>query len=329
MFRTRRRTHISGTFIALLGLILALYGAVLQAEALCITNGCTLFSDVTIMGISPWWLAVAAFGIIALLCMGGRTQAALWCSTLLLLGDMLFLGIMAFSLPCVPCLLVACIILFLYRSLTDPQDRSPWVRTVPTFFWLAIFSPSLVNAGTELAGGWRIHGEQQAQLQVYFSPSCPACKETVLALSQSNPAHVAYYPVAEEHTDLIRLRIMQDELAAGRTLYAAFRTAISDTTPLDTPLSMTGYLSLQWKVLQNKSRLARMGITRIPALITSGKPAGLDAATQDVLSAISNSTTYAGCNDTITADCDDQATPAQPTPLQWDDTVLPFTIETP
>lgn len=313
MFETRRKAHLSGTLIALAGLALCLYGGIFQAEALCFTSGCALFRDITIAGISPWWAGAGAFGITALLCMIGRTQMARGVAMLMLLGDLLFLFIMIFTAPCIPCLCAALIIIWLYWTLTADSKRPQRMRTALALIWLSLFTPNIFATAGEMTGGWIIHGPEQAALQIYFSPSCPACKEAVLAISQNNPQQVAYFPVAESTSDLLRIKKMQEELKAGRSVYAAFRTSITAAVPLQNGVPPAEVAMLQWRTLQNKARLARMGITTIPAIVTAGKPARLGGAEQGMSFIPDPAGGFAGCSEQTDQDCDD--TGRQPAPL--------------
>ncbi|MFV0421187.1 hypothetical protein [Oleidesulfovibrio sp.] len=305
---------MSGTLIALLGLGLSLYGGLFQAEALCITSGCDLFRDITIAGISPWWIGAAAFASTAALCIIGRVALARLLSLMMLLGDLLLLGIMTFTVPCLPCLIVAAVILWQYWNLSASTSCPLWGRTSLALLWLTLFSPNLFSAISEMNGGWSISGQPEASLQVYFSPSCPACKETMFAISQHNPQDVAFYPIAEADSDLIRLHTMQKELASGSTVYGAFRTSINTAVNLDTKLSLTEQALLKWKTLQNKARLARMGVTKIPALITSGKPQNLTSGSSNITDTIIQGGQFAGCSDESVTDCnEEQQTPTIPT----------------
>ncbi len=284
MFETSRRTGPiwSALAISLLGAVYSLVNALGKAESLCITTGCSLFKEFTVYGYSLWWGGLAFFCSTALLCVLGRQKIAFLLTGAALLVDTALLLFMAFSAPCVPCLGIALFIALLFFSLR-PSGRSPSPqRPVLLLLWSFAFLPNLFLAANESMGTWAISTPEHADIQLFFSPSCPVCRTAVERFAADPDARIAYYPVAESEQDIRAIAVMRAALGDGTSMLIAFRRGLreaallspapSSATPSPTSTNLPISLSLRWKLFRNKVRLASMGITTIPVMITNGVP---------------------------------------------------------
>ncbi len=198
--------------VSLLGAIFCLAAAG-GNHVLCATQGCRIYAGYGIFGISFYYLGAAGFLLILLLTLLHprpltRTLISLGLFTALVL-DTLFLGYQSLFWPCTSCLLVAFLfgLIVLAGYFYYPLTGRPFFLALGTL-WAALFIFLGIAATKEvLLRPWPLFGPADAPIQVYFSPDCPACRQTVRQLLD-NPGvagKVAYYPVAKNEQDLRQL----------------------------------------------------------------------------------------------------------------------------
>ena len=271
---SQRKPLFLSTFFGFAGITLCLLSALNQAEALCITNGCSLFKQATVYGISLWWYGAAALAVTTILSFLGRRKAALFFSALFVLGDLALLLLMAFTAPCIPCLCVAVLFVLQFASIANAQTQSfPKGASVLILLWGLLFSPNLLNVANESLGIWSLSGPQQADMQLFFSPSCEICRKAVPIFAKNADARVAFFPVAESAKDEESIILMRRYIDEGNTMYAAFRRAQKHSGKVDASLPET--LTTKFNLYRNKVRLMNMGVDRIPVLVTNGLPSSL------------------------------------------------------
>lgn len=274
MFEQSRKNRVAWipAFLALTGLTYSTLQALGKAESFCITTGCELFKDITIQGYSLWWFGSAFFAFAMLLCLTGRRTIALAIATLALFIDILLLIFMAFTAPCFACLiaalLIALIFYSLYRDTGARNRRSSLLLTI----WLFAFCPNIFGTLNESLGVWAIAGPEKADMQVFFSPSCPVCLATIERFAVNPDARIAFIPVAESETDVESIARISNSMQEGTSFYVAFKRT---TRPTEAPVSTSVPLALRWDLFRNKARLGALGATRIPVLVTSGVPRSL------------------------------------------------------
>lgn len=289
MFEQSRRQSPAWTsvFVALAGLVYSTLNALGKAEALCITTGCDLFKDITIYGYSLWWVGSAFFSLSLLLCLLGKKAPALGLSKLGLFIDCLLLLFMAFTAPCVPCLIAAILIALLYYTLFKEMQSRSHKTSMLLIFWLFVFCPNLFATINESIGTWAIYGPEKSDMQIYFSPSCPVCLKTIERLAANPDARIAFHPVSEIEKDITTIHNIDTYIREGASFLIAFKRATREgSTSSNIPLR------LRWNLYRNKAHLAALGVTKIPVLITNGMP-------QSFLSALSASPTSAVKPDSI------------------------------
>lgn len=292
MFEQRRTTAILPMLSSLLGLSFCLWialsplfltGADNAAE--CAATGCTLYKDISIAGISLWHIGTVAFASLAFLALRGHTKLGYTVSGYMLTGDIILLVLMAFTAPCTNCLIVAAFFgltfwLFRYAETEqlsspigiiqsqvnhNPQGRS-WLLTI----WTLFFFTNCLALANERLEPWIIHGTDKAPMRIYFSPSCPSCREAVRTYAVSG-TQIAFLPVAEDDADLYAIATLQEELVKGKNFFPAFRYATNESN-VKKDLTFIDYLTLQWKLLRNKVRFYASGSTTLPLIQMHGMP---------------------------------------------------------
>lgn len=298
--------------VAVVGIFFCLANALGKAEAICFTAGCSLFSDVTFAGISLWWVGLICFSLLLLVALPGWRRLGTALSATMLTGDLFFLALMAFTAPCVPCLSVAALFALQFFCFSRSTGRHSRGSVTLLVVWAVFFSPNVFASANEMLGVWAINMEEatdMGDMQVYFSPSCPACKKAVESLARDVDANYAFFPVAEEELDEDRIWQMQQALETGASFYVAFKRGLRIDAPQT--ISFSERIGLKWQLFRNKVRLATMGANRIPVLVTNGVPKALLSSHSSIQSPPSASdhvpglSGFAGCSqDDPLADCD-------------------------
>ena len=234
----------------------------------CSSSGCALFRDAALWGISLWWVGCGAFLFIALLCLRRLRSLALFFTGFGLLLDCVFLAIMAATAPCVSCLGAALFFGLLYYALrrAEPFGHTANTTSVLLLLWLVLFCAVGIAAANEHMGGWALYGATNApERRVYFSPSCPACREAVAAFA----ATAAFYPVAERDADVAVIAAMQRALASGAGIQEAL--AFGRENPAQ-QIGARELLLLHVCLWRNKGEVLRQGFTKLPLLLVNGMP---------------------------------------------------------
>ncbi len=270
-----------GLLVSLAGLVYCLTALTERgSQALCITSGCNLFKQVTIFGFSPWWFGAGAFLLIALLSLQSRRVLAFGAAMFFLALDTVFLGAMLFSAPCVSCLGAGLLFFLAVLALRVKPDfmhktASPSRASGVVFFiWGVLFCANAATAFNELVPLKSLENPANSSFTVYFSPTCPACREAVLALG----GKAAFYAVSKEAGDLLKIARLEDMLAEGMDLKTALPAMLAEAEGpgwLNYHISTKRALLLEWQLLRNKARLAHGGFTALPVVQSNGFPRAL------------------------------------------------------
>jgi hypothetical protein len=253
---------------ALLGLMLCLFNAA-GAEMFCVTTGCSIYAGFSLFGLSFYTLGAAGFAVILLLGFFSGKSAfarALLYGTILagLLLDMVLLAWQLLYWPCSSCLVVAVLLgaAALGFSCRFKALRRGLLKAT-LLVWLALLIPSAVAAGKEIMlSPWRLYGAPEADIQVFFSPTCPACSsEVAKLLNATDIDRLAFYPVAKNEQDV---RMVAAFLEQG-ALPAQDLVKLFAIQP-DPSLQVS--FELRWQLARNKMVLARRGGQSIPYIIS-------------------------------------------------------------
>jgi hypothetical protein len=270
---TASQTRTTGTamilFPSLLGLALCLLNAA-GADLFCLTTGCALYAGYALFGFSFYIYGAIGFGVISLLAAsaGKRPRVAPWLGGIILAGlflDLLFLGWQILYWPCSSCLVVALLLGWTAAGYwrTYPQICRRLFKGL-LLVWLAVLIPVAVTTGKEVfLMPWSIYGPAEANIHVFFSPTCPACATEVNKLLQSSVVtRMAFYPIAKNERDIHLLAtLLQEGITQPADLERLFGADLSDATAPS--------LHLRWRLAKNKMTLARHGAQTIPLILSS------------------------------------------------------------
>ena len=259
-------------FFSVLGLLWCAYVAFpTDIHLPCATSGCEIFRDSKFAGISLWWVGGAFFLAFSLLCLlGQRLLAWLMIITALFL-DAILLVIMLFTAPCLDCLVVAAIMALCACTLV------PWAKSTRTFaalsllipVWFGLFLANSVLSVNEQVSDYTIGTTTNRDIRLYFSPSCPACREAVRTLGD----RAALYPVEEKEGDFESILIMEQLLREGLSPIVALEQSLLGDRPAPA-LSLSDRAALSMQLLRNKAAVMRQGFRALPLIQINGMPKG-------------------------------------------------------
>lgn len=280
MALTKYRTHyipVAGTIISIIGFIYSLFMTFeIGQDVLCLTTGCTVVRDFKIFGVSPWLLSSALFLLIAVLCIFRWRVPARFVANFFLLGDCLFLLLMTFIAPCVNCLGVALIIFLLWAALRIDRGILGLSRRIiagtMSVVWLVLFTLNVGHTLNDIIPAWTLENDesQHYRMSVFFSPSCPACREAIVLFSEQ----ASFYPVAENEADFAVIHELADRLEEGENIVSAMQyieKRIAEGEPAPT-FGMFERMVLKIKVMRNQALLLRLESHSLPTLVFEGMP---------------------------------------------------------
>lgn len=287
-------------FLALVGILFSLWNLMGDASALCVTEGCSLFRDFSLAGVSMWWLGVAGFSVLLLAAIPGFSGAGMALAGLGLALDCLLLAIMLATAPCFSCLIVGLLLALVFVSFRwtvrqEQHRRGPASLSPLLAVWTLLF---VVDAGCivrDAVGPWMltvtpaqsvqttqagpVEEPQAVAVQIYFSPSCSACLTLVRAYDAGRSGAAAWYPVAENARDLLIIDDMRRRMDEGAPLGKAVEAALAAAPEKASSAALVrpGMLWLQFRLWRNSAHVLNAGSPRLPFVEFHGLPAGLTA----------------------------------------------------
>lgn len=267
---------ISG--VSLVGLIYCICSAIGLTESWCLTQGCRVYKDYSLAGISLYWFGALAFAIlsaVSLIRPGSRYLPAI--ASLFVLSDCFFLLFQIVLWPCVSCLLVAACLGSVYLALIHTQGRG--LKTI-FCIWLLLFMINVGFAAKESVSPWPIYGRPDSPIQVFYSATCPSCRKMIQDLLKRPDLipRLALYPIAKNEEDYLKTAFLASLLEQGVPLSEAFARHWQKPAPASLAFNR---LLTSINLFRNKIVLSRTGATTIP-LIISSIPLGSEALASSV-----------------------------------------------
>ena len=277
MKRTRE-ILVGSLSVSLLATAFCLWSALGNGVNICMTAGCALYQDFTLWGISLWWGGVLVFAFLSSLALLGAASAGYAVSGLALLTDLLLLSVMALTAPCISCLAAAFFFAMTYlcfrKAAAVQSGRTEQGRSWLFFIWLLLFTVNLGAVARTQLSVWPITvGGEDVQVRMFFSPSCPSCRQGVESLS--GRVDVAFFPLAENDDDVYRIAHMQTLLDTGRSPAEALAAVQETEAPGGLGVLKPGLLWLRFRMLCNKAHVFMAGAQTVPFLEFHGLPSSL------------------------------------------------------
>jgi thiol-disulfide isomerase/thioredoxin len=133
--------------------------------------------------------------------------------------------------------------------------------------WFGLFLGNAVLALNEQMPLYALGNTRTSDVSVYFSPSCPACREAILSLGNS----AALYPVEEKEGDVESILRLAALLKVNVPLREALPRSLNKEEPVPyIPFYERALLSLH--LLRNKASLLRQGFRAVPLIRINGMP---------------------------------------------------------
>ncbi len=271
--------YILSLLVVAIGIAFSAWNVFAKESVFCVTDACHVVDNFVIFGLSLWVYSLVASVVLAFLLLRKKTKLALVLLALALLGDTLLLVLMLFTAPCFNCLIIALIFAVLCALLALHENKKIVLAIVGV--WGLLF---IINAGAivgTLAKPYAIYANpanvndpQNATMRIYFSPSCPSCKELVNllgTLDATTQGDISWYPVTESSADIALVRQMSEKIASGMDLKDAFNETIAnpETFAID---NVVDDFIMQIRLLINQANLSDRGTTRIPFVEYTGMP---------------------------------------------------------
>jgi len=248
------------------GFIYCLANILWPASFLCSTSGCKIYAKVTFLGLSLYWYGAAFFIALTGTCWYGyrKNNIAMVFTYLLLCGIIINCGLLIWQflfIPCLPCLIVASL---LGTILMIHAWKKPFFwKTVWVFcFLLASFNILRID----LLGPKPVYGSADAQVKIFVSPSCAACRQMLRSVLKDKALlqETALFPIAKNDNDIRKLSNLYNLLAGGATLEDAVAGWDKDKT--DKGVHRLFIQAASWR---NMAFLVCKGYSQVPVLLTA------------------------------------------------------------
>ncbi|MBB5020950.1 hypothetical protein [Desulfurispira natronophila] len=257
--------------LSLAGAIFSLLNA-FGLDIACVTQGCKIYSDYSLFGISFYYFGFAAFtGIFILALVYPRFFSSALLAVVIvsaLIIDTAFLIYQYLYWPCASCMVVALLLglIALAALLMLPWLRS-WFYYGILLLWFFFFVIVGFAVAKELyLEPWALYGQPDAPVQVFVSPDCPACRELVRQIaSDSNVLRQsAFYVISKDDSEREAIAYYLQQIRSGINDHEAFMEIFAGNTPEDVPpMNLTDRI----RVASNTMALARMGKASVPLVI--------------------------------------------------------------
>ncbi|MEF3697658.1 hypothetical protein [Desulfolutivibrio sp.] len=237
--------RFAAPLMALAGVVLCVAQALGYAEVLCVTEGCALHENTTVFGLSLWWWGAAAFAGLGLFAVMGWMGLASRAGLLGLAADIGLLALMALTAPCLTCLAAGVLFLAFYLCATPRAVVFGRLSLAVILAWGLAFSPNLFAVGREAMQPWPLVGPRTAAVRLFFSPTCPACRDAVTAMSRLDKPFLGFFPIAGTEEEVRMVARTMNGLEAGLSLPEALARS-GDGEPVEVGLG------LRFRLLKNK-----------------------------------------------------------------------------
>jgi len=264
-------------FISLSGLIYCLASMFGATEAICHTAGCQVYKSYSFLGFSFYTWGTLAFALCAIFLIFRKKPNQFFnfdvysfFLTFCLLGEVGLLAYQAIYLPCFSCLVVGLLwgILFILDLKWKREDNFD-SKKILVGIWGLLFFTVATSAIKDIITPWPIYGKPDASIKIFFSPTCPACKKAVQEILEKgliDKNKIALFPVAKNEEDKDRICLLQCSLQNKDLPLALNKCWQPKCTPIS--VGLWNILRLNFNLFRNRLALAKMGIDRIPVIIS-------------------------------------------------------------
>lgn len=212
-----------------------------------------------------------------------RAGLGRWLAGLAVLLDCVLLGIMILTLPCVACMVAALLLALSYitfraATLADTHRSALHHASPLLVLWGALFLLTLGGLARSEVGPWAIQApemEDETTARVFFSPSCSACRQLVMGMSEADARKIIWCPVAEEEKDLAIILNLKKRIEMGTPLTRSFLPSLETEPMTFWDLFSLEVLTTQFRLWCNDARVISSSEGRLPLVEFMGIPSAL------------------------------------------------------
>ena len=298
-----QKRWLSSLCVALMGAFYCLIVGSGSLQFTCETAGCDIYKSYEFLGFSFYYWGCAGFLVIAAqvgMCLfgfgrskgnseraGGNTERLLaWSVAAFLLADCGFLLYMSLFWLCSSCLIVALFIFLLFVTVNWPIRKGFMILLCA---WSFLFLFNLANGTLNQMTPWGIYSPKNPQASVYFSPTCPTCRDMVQSVANQPDMirKTKLVPIAHSDEDFWRIMYMKSKLKGESSPEEIFHDCSrhcslnSQQGPcqkleeIKRDVDWTDVLATRIKLMYNKSIFAQKGWSSVPVVV-SQMPLSLD-----------------------------------------------------
>ena len=275
----RQKWSIALLVFGMLYCLASMFGV---TEAICHTQGCQIYKGYSFLGMSLYFWGVIAFGVCLILFVYRKQlfrrylrDFYIYALRLFLVCEVCLLIYQAIYLPCFSCLVVAFVWGAVFALALAWSDVFAWKRNVWQYglllVWLVLFCSVFVSGVKELIAPWPIYGKPDAPIKIFFSPTCPACKQAVREIVESgmvDEADLALFPVAKNDEDKERICLLACSLRGQETDLEQALNRCWQPECISVSVGLWDEIRLRINLFRNRIVLSRMGANRVPVVIS-------------------------------------------------------------
>ena len=142
----------------------------------------------------------------------------------------------------------------------------------------ALFLLTLGGLARSEVGPWAIQApemEDETTARVFFSPSCSACRQLVMGMSEADARKIIWCPVAEEEKDLAIILNLKKRIEMGTPLTRSFLPSLETEPMTFWDLFSLEVLTTQFRLWCNDARVISSSEGRLPLVEFMGIPSAL------------------------------------------------------
>lgn len=190
---------------------------------------------------------------------------------------------MILTLPCVACMVAALLLALSYitfraATLADTHRSALHHASPLLVLWGALFLLTLGGLARSEVGPWAIQApemEDETTARVFFSPSCSACRQLVMGMSEADARKIIWCPVAEEEKDLAIILNLKKRIEMGTPLTRSFLPSLETEPMTFWDLFSLEVLTTQFRLWCNDARVISSSEGRLPLVEFMGIPSAL------------------------------------------------------
>jgi hypothetical protein len=252
----------------LIGLFVCIVLANDMIPDFCSTNGCMITKKFSIAGINLYWVGALFFATCFSLSVFKKFNMLGNLALTAIVVDSILLLVLLVLLPCTSCLLVGALIfgistvLYFQKIITSNK-----IKTISSI-WIILFAINIVFVGKSFVQPWAIYGNNNAEVKIYFSPTCEACKKAVIEAIESSPSNIALYPIAKNEKDYNLVNILACNIQQNHNPKECIENCLEEESQVKDNKTFDS-LILAFNLFKNKLALLSMNVTEVPLVMTN------------------------------------------------------------